>query len=202
MAVQSHATIESELRKAHIARDDTMRCARIASAIVGTREFFGEREAARVRAKIAQDYVGAAADEAMEDALLSGSWVAINREMRERYESGPVDPNEKGNDSSLRHVTERNPYGWKNPDAHRAFDTDEPGAWNGFRQARNLTTSERNEQGSVDHRVRGCTRWEALGRTGQPKAHFDAMQVATAMAQASAAPAVAGARGIYGEGAS
>lgn len=195
MARQAHSTIENELLRAGLARDDAMRRARIASAIVGTGAYFGEREAARLRAHFAQGYVGLAAVEAIEESLLSGAWREIDASLREQAREQALDPNEKAEPSHIQHATEANPYGWRKPDTLRVEDHDQPGAWNAYRQTPNLTAAERVEAGARDHRIRGCTRWEVLGNDRQPTVEFDAMAVAVAQGRALAAPA----GGVYGE---
>lgn len=182
---QAHATIERELADAGFGTDqdgrpDVMRRARIASAIVGTGAFFGQREAARLRAHFAQGFVGLAALEAIEAALLDGSWREIDAQVRETERAAAADPNAALEPSGIQHVTAANPYGWKNPAALRADDHNVPGKWNAYRQARNLTESERREAGAPDHRVRGCTRWHVLGNTRAPTVAHDPIAVAAA----------------------
>ena len=186
---QSHATIDRELLTAGIEPDDALRRARIVSAIRGTGAFFGQDQAVRLRAHFAAGYVGLAADEAIQASLLDGSWVTIVAK------APPPNPNEKSVDSHLRHVTEHNPYGWSKPEPVRYQDHDIPGAWNAFRQCNNLVIVDRRP-GARDCRIRGCTRWEVLGRDGQPSVEFDAQVVATALAREQA-PAQE--RAVYGE---
>ena len=198
---QAHSTIENELRRAGIGGDDAMRRARIARAIFESSAFFGEREAARVRAHFAKGFVGMAAVEAVEAALLNGTWVEIDEAMRDQERERAEDPNAKSADSSLARVSEGNPYGWSRPDRTQALDHDRPGEWNAYRQAKNLTAQERRDSGARDHRVRGCTRWEVLGTDRAPKVEFDTDEVAAAMAKvspAAAAAAEASGREVYG----
>lgn len=196
-ATQSLTTINRELIDAGIDPHDSMRRARIASAIRQTGAYFGPNEVLRLRAHFAVGYVGGAADEALREALLDGSWVAIaaNAAANERPRQ---DPNEKTLDSHLRHCTESNPYGWQKPELQRGLDHDVPATWNSFRQSYNLTAAERTAANARDHRVRGCTRWEVLGRDGQPTVEHDAQVVKDALANEQVAAVE---RGVYGEAA-
>lgn len=197
MAVQAQSTIESAMRKAGIAKTDPMRCSRIASAIGQTREFFGEDQVAVLRGHVAQSRTGPEAEAELERLLLSGDWVEVYREAREQRIAAGTDPNEKSSGSHLRNCTERNPFGWQRPESMRFLDHDRPGDWNQFRQAFNATVDERRHFGLRDHRVRGCTRFEVLGRSGHPEFVWSAEAHAAAMGRETA-PAMAGEREVYG----
>ena len=77
MTLQSHATIDRELREAGLESENSVRRARIAAAIRTTGQYFGKNEVIRLRAHFAVGYVGLASDEALCEALLDGTWVAI-----------------------------------------------------------------------------------------------------------------------------
>jgi len=95
--------------------------------------------------------------------------------------------------SGIAHVTETNPYGWRDAEAMAAQDHDIPGAWNAYRQSYNMTMQEAREIGNHDTRRRGCSRVEVLGefvKTGwrpgkpietwagaQPKPDYDDVEV-------------------------
>jgi hypothetical protein len=65
-------------------------------------------------------------------------------------------------ESGLQSVSLSCPYGWA--ERHMILkDHDLPGVWNAFRQCHNLTTEEREAHGLIDHRRRGCGRWEVVG---------------------------------------
>lgn len=184
---QSHKTIENELRKAGIAKGDSMRLSQIAGAIYKTGKFFSDREASRLRAKATEQYTGSEAAEVIEQWLLHGKWVEINEQMRD--EGVPVDPNAKIDDSHIRFVTDKNPYGWvpKREEKLLYDDHNRPGEWNAYRQAFNLSSAQKAEANAPDFKIRGCTRWEVLGNGRQPTPHFDASVVEMAKLTASEA---------------
>jgi hypothetical protein len=81
-----------------------------------------------------------------------------------------------------RHCAAGNPYGWNqvsreslsDPENDRDLDHNEPGQWNGFRQAYNLTESEAADEGrDGDYRRYGPSRWAAIGVGVDPAPDWD-----------------------------
>lgn len=80
----------------------------------------------------------------------------------------------KGGESSLRHASARNPYGWVNPVVMEHLDHDRPGEWNAYRQWDNLT---KIPKGCTDYKIRGCTNGKFLQRGQKPTHYWDEAMV-------------------------
>ncbi len=191
---QAINTIDEELRKADVVSEPMLR-ARIAAAIQATKRYFSNREITRLRAHFATVHDG---DEAMRAALLDGSWVEIESQMRAE-ESSREDPNVRGTDSGIAYVSESNPYGWKKPEHTLPLDHDRPGEWNAYRQCWNLSAAQRLEYGSRDYKIRGCTRWEVTKNGNQPTIEWDGAEVNVAQALEIRGGSVPPNHEVYGE---
>lgn len=110
-------------------------------------------------------------------------WAELGKDLkRQQWQEKEDRERARGTASSLRFVTESNPYGWANPDMMRGQDYGEPGAWNAFRQCYNGKMRQR-PNGSYDARRFGCSRFEVCGGVGgrrQPKDEWDPDEVVQA----------------------